>query len=103
MMSQPPGTIPGGDGYNPWGASGPPPGAPQYIPPGGQVYTIDPNTGSPFIPQDGNIILVPVPANTAVNANIQPTPKGKQTPAPANTQPTPAPSETQKPLPASDA
>ena len=98
MMAQPPGTLPGGDGYNAWGGSGPPPGAPlpQYVAPGGQVYSIDPNTGSPFM-QDGNIILVPVPANTAVNANVQPTPKGKQTPAPANTQPTPVPNEPQKP------
>ena len=98
MMTQPPGTIPGGDGYNPWGGSGPPSGAPPVTyPQGGNYVTIDPNTGSPFIPQDGNIILVPVPANTNVNANVQPTPKGKQTPVPANTQPTPAPGETPKP------
>ena len=40
MMSQPPGTIPGGDGYNPWGASGPPPGAPPYTSAGRQIYTL---------------------------------------------------------------
>ncbi len=106
-MAIPPGTIPGGDGYNAWGGSGPPPGAPPMTyPPGGQVITIDPNNPSQFIPQDGNIILVPLPANTAVNANVQPTPKGKATPtAPAaNAQtPPPATTETQKPAPTPDA
>ena len=83
MMAQPPGTLPGGDNYNPWGGSGPPPGAPptQYVAPGGQVYTIDPNNPSQFIPQDGNIILVPLPANTNVNANVKPSP----TPRSSNT------------------
>jgi len=82
-----PGALPGGDGINPWANGGtPPPGAPQYVPPGGQVYTIDPNGGSQFMPPDG-VVLVPVPANsnTAVkppkNANsntaVQPTPTPK--------------------------
>ncbi len=76
-MTQPPGTLPGGDGYNAWGnGTAPPPGAPPaYIPPGGQVYTIDPNTGSPFMPPDGGVVLVPVPANTAPAAKPTPTPK----------------------------
>jgi len=47
-------SLPGGDGYNPWAGGGVPPvGAPpqQYIPPGGQTITIDPNGGSQFMPQ----------------------------------------------------
>jgi serine/threonine protein kinase len=90
-MSIPPGTLPGGDGYNPWGGSGPPAGAPQYVPPGGQIITIDPNTGSPFIPQDGQVILVPVPANTVVNANVKPSPSPKGNNANANAAATPTP------------
>ncbi|MCU1289188.1 MAG: Protein kinase domain protein [Acidobacteria bacterium] len=98
MMAQPPGTIPGGDGYNPWGGSGPPPGAPPMnFPQGGQVITIDPNNPSQFIPQDGNIILVPIPANTNVNAAVKPspTPKGNN----ANGAPSPAPNATPKATP----
>ena len=85
-MAQPPGTLPGGDNYNPWGNGGvPPAGAPPtYVAPGGQVYTIDPNTGSPFMPPDG-IVLVPVPANTAV----KPTPTPKTPAANANVAATP--------------
>ncbi len=64
---------PGSDGYNAW-ANGvaPPPGVAQpanaalknYVPPRGQVYPIDPNGGGQFMPPEGGIILVPVPANT---------------------------------------
>lgn len=91
-------TMPGGDGYNAWANGGAPPaGAPlqNYIPPGGQVYTIDPNTGSPFMPNDG-VILVPVPTNTNTSPKSTPTPKT----APANTvpQPTPLPASTPKPM-----
>jgi serine/threonine-protein kinase len=104
MMAIPPGAVvPGGDGYNPWGGSGPPAGAPpQTFPQGGQVITIDPNTGSPFT-QDGNIILIPVPANTAaVNANVKPspTPRGNAAnanaaaPPASNTAPNPTPNST---------
>ncbi len=94
-MSQPPGTLPGGDNYNPWAAGAPPPGGPlpTYVPPGGTVYQIDPNTGSPFMPNDGTVILVPVPANTNTAAKPTPTPK---VPA-ANTNVTAAPST--KPAP----
>lgn len=76
-MSQPPGTLPGGDNYNPWAAGAPPPGGPlpTYVPPGGTVYQIDPNTGSPFMPNDTGVILVPVPANTNTAAKPSPTPK----------------------------
>lgn len=90
-MSQPPGTLAGGDGYNPWGNGGvPPPGAP-YTPPGGQIVTIDPATGSPFMPPDG-VVLVPVPINANTNA-ARPTPTPKTPAANANSaapQPTPA-------------
>jgi serine/threonine protein kinase len=90
-MTQPPGTLAGGDGYNPWGNGGvPPPGAP-YIPPGGQVVTIDPATGSPFMPPDG-VMLVPVPMNTNTNS-ARPTPTPRTPAANSNTpvpQPTPA-------------
>jgi len=102
MMMQPPGTLPGGDNYNPWGGSGPPPGAPptQYVAPGGQVYTIDPNNQSQFIPQDGNIILVPLPANTSVNANVKPSPTPRISNANANVAPpSPASNTAPKPTP----
>jgi serine/threonine protein kinase len=78
-----PGTMPGGDGYNPWANGGvPPAGAPSYVPPGGQVVTIDPTTGSPFMPSESGVILVPVPANSN---SAKPTPTPKQPPANANT------------------
>jgi hypothetical protein len=90
MMALPPGAIPGGDGYNPWGGNGPPQGAP--VAPPGNYIMIDPNTGSPFTMDSNNIILVPVPANTAVNANVnanvKPTPRGNA--ANANTSAPPA-------------
>lgn len=91
-MAVPPGTIPGGDGYDPWKNGGqPPPGAPA-IGPGGRVITIDPNNPSQFMPPEGGIVLVPVPANAntakptpmpknAANANIQPSPAPKESPA----------------------
>jgi serine/threonine protein kinase len=104
-MSQVPGTLPGGDGYNPWATGAPPPGAPSYIAPGGQVVTIDPATGSPFMPTDGGVILVPVPVNTNT-AKPSPTPKQpasnsntgtpQATPPPANTA---APKQTPTPRP----
>lgn len=87
MMSQPPGTLPGGDGYNPWGAgTAPPPGAPPmtYVAPGGQVYTFDPNNPSQFMPQEGGVILVPVPANTNTAA-AKPSPSPKTPAANTNT------------------
>jgi hypothetical protein len=98
-MEQPPGTLPGGDGFNAW-ANGvaPPPGAPlqNYVPPGGQVYTIDPNTGSQFMPPDGGVILVPIPANT--NTAVKPTPTPKTPPANAAVPPSLSPSATPKPM-----
>lgn len=76
-MILPTDSLPGGDGYNPW-ASGttPPPGAPlqQAIPPGGQMYTVDPN-GSQFMPPEGTVILVPLPVNTNTAARPETNPK----------------------------
>lgn len=90
-MAIPPGTLPGGDGYNAWGNGGaPPPGAPLPTGPGGQVITIDPNGGSQFMPQgDGSVILVPVP----VDPNATPTPGKtvKPTPTPGTPQTAPSP------------
>ncbi|MEP6849208.1 MAG: protein kinase [Acidobacteriota bacterium] len=119
-MALPPGTLPGGDGYDPWKNGGkPPPGAPS----GGQVVTIDPNNPSPFmtndgpcIPQPSGIVLCPAPVNRAVkptptprpsaaNANVAPkttpTPDAKPTPAvtktPVKPAPTPKPGQSGKP------
>jgi serine/threonine protein kinase len=91
-----PGTLPGGDGYNPWSTStAPPPGAPPqtYIGPGGQTINIPPGQ-SPFM-QDmpagctmtpSGLLLCPVTPT--------PTPKPTATPRPpanANTSSTPVP------------
>lgn len=92
--------IPGGDGYNPWATGAPPPGAPQYYPPGGQVITIDPNSGSQFMPNESGIILVPVPANAGANS-AKPTPTPSRSPA-ANVNTAPAekpPASTPTPAP----
>jgi serine/threonine protein kinase len=95
-MQLPPGTIPGGDGYNAWGSGvAPPVGAPVPVGPPGQMVTIDPNGGSQFMPQgDGSVILVPVP----VDPNATPTPGKpvKPTPTPANPQTVPSPEATPK-------
>lgn len=97
IMSQPPGTLPGGDNYNPWATGAPPPGAPPtgYVPPGGQYYTVDPSTGSPFMPPDG-VVLVPVPANTNTQA-AKPTPTPKTPAANANVQSAPPANTAAKP------
>lgn len=93
-----------GDGYNPWARGVPPPGAPTYVPPSGQVYTIDPNNPSQFMPVDGQ--FVPVPTNANVSANVKPaaTPTGKPTPpvnnANVSSAPTPAPTASPQPNPA---
>ena len=108
-MALPPGTIPGGDGYNAWANNGAPPlgappiGAPQtgvpptgYVPPPGQTVTIDPNAGSPFMPNESGIILVPIPADTGSEPKATPTPKTGA----ANTAvpPSPTAAATPKPL-----
>lgn len=88
-MDAPPGTLPGGDGYNAWANNGAPPlgappagsgstGVPTYVAPPGQTVTIDPNGGSQFMPQSDGIILVPVPvanSNSDTTAKPSPTPK----------------------------
>lgn len=93
-----PGAMPGGDGYNPWGNGvNPPPGAPTYVPPNGQM--IDPTNPNSVFMDDGNTYyIVPSPTNSNVNVQPSPTPKGAKTPVPANTQPTP-PATTDKPQP----
>ncbi len=103
-----PGTLPGGDGYNAWANGGvPPAGAPlssgtnygsappagsqvpTYIPPPGQRVTIDPNGGSPFMPNDGGVILVPIPSNTEPTAKPTPTPRVPAANIPVKTTPDP--------------
>jgi serine/threonine protein kinase len=93
MMTMPngmPQTVPNGDGYgdgkNYWGGSGPPPGAPIYVPQGGQMIDpTDPN-GSIFMPNGDGTVLVRVPVNANVSANVKtaPTPNGKTPPANVN-------------------
>jgi hypothetical protein len=114
-MAVPPGTLPGGDGYNAWSNGGAPPlgappastggVAPVYVAPPGQTVTIDPNGGSQFMPQSEGVILVPVPrndTNTAPTTKPTPTPKSPtgNTAVPATTPkpmatPIPKPSGTQ--------
>ena len=103
-MTVPPGTLPGGDGYNPWGNGGipPPGGPPQSFSPGGQTVTVAPGGQSPFtvddsqcVMQPSGLLLCPVPlANTAV----KPTPTPRKPPANANTQ-APAVNSAAKPSP----
>lgn len=104
-MDVPPGTVPGGDGYNAWASGAPPVGAPpptgqppaQYVPPGGQTVTVDPNGGSQFMPPEGGVILVPVPTgNSNTAAKPTPTPKNANTATPTGT-PKPMVSPTPKP------
>ena len=108
-MDVPPGTLPGGDGYNAWQNGGAPPiGAPQpgtggvpatglpqqYAPPGGQVVTIDPNGGSQFMPQEGGIILVPVPTNNNTAPKPAPTPATPSSNTAVKPSPTPTGTKT---------
>lgn len=117
------GTLPGGDGYNAWANGGAPPigapplgaipqaGAPlnqvptvEYIQPGGQTYTVPSSgSGSPFMPADSGVILVPVPKTP------EPTPTPNKASGDTPTK-TPPQQPTEKPLlepgkakPASDA
>jgi len=98
----------GGSDTNPYWSTGTvPPGAPQYIPPGGQV--VDPNNpNSPFNQDapgeiirgaDGNYYMI-VPSNpNAANTNTQPqkTPRATKSPAGNVVDPTVVPNETPKP------
>ncbi|MEO6590612.1 MAG: protein kinase [Pyrinomonadaceae bacterium] len=87
------------DGRDPWGSGSiPPPSGsiPYPVQPGGEVITI-PGQGSQFMPQtdgSGNIILVPIPANTNLNTNTATPAKTPKT-NPANTQVSPTPAPTQ--------
>lgn len=101
ILAQPPATLPGGDGYNPWATGVPPPGAPPtgYVPPGGTQFYIDPNTGSPFMPNDTGVILVPVPANTNAGAGAKPSPTPRTPAANANAQTAPPANTATKPVP----
>ena len=111
-MQQMQSDLPGGDGYNAWANGGvPPPGAPLnsqapplgYVPPGGQMYTIDPNAPSQFMPNLSGIDLrcmdpatrqeIPCPNAAAPAERPQDKPK---TPANANINPEPVASP--KPL-----
>jgi serine/threonine protein kinase len=101
-----PGTMPGGDGYDPWANSR------SLQPPGGTV-TIDPNSQSPFTMDPGCTMLPsgliicptqmpaaspsPTPRTTApANTNARPA----STPATPQRTPTPAPARPASPAPA---
>jgi len=98
----------GSDGNPYWQSGSVPPGAPQYIPPGGQV--IDPNNPNSVFNQDnptsgGNIIcdesgkcyyIVPPTPNANANVKASPTPKGTK-PNANVIQPTVVPNETPTP------
>jgi hypothetical protein len=102
-----PGTVPGGDGYDPCKNGGQPPAGAPNIGPGGQVITIDPNSPSQFMPAEGcvmqpsGILLCPAPLNA--NAAKKPTPTPKNN-ANANVQASPTPKTTPetKPTPAAE-
>ena len=101
-MAIPPGTLPGGDGYDAWrnGGGKPPAGAPN-IGTGGPVISIDPNNPSQFMPAEGcimqpsGILLCPAPLNA--NAAKKPTPTPKNN---ANTQASPTQKTTPEEKPA---
>ena len=91
-----------GDGKNYWGGNGPPPGAPVYVPQGGQM--IDPNNPNSIFMQDGTV-LVPVPVNGNVSVNAKPaaTLTGKNPNANVNANvasPAPTPAANPSPNPA---
>ncbi|HEX6124268.1 MAG TPA: protein kinase [Pyrinomonadaceae bacterium] len=117
------GTMPGGDGYNPWATGAPPPGAPpQTYGPGGGTINIPPGQ-SPFM-QDmppgcsvtpSGLILCPVtptptprqsptPRPPAANANTTSTPVPDPRPTAVPARPSPSPAATRPPAnrPAAD-
>ena len=104
-LTAPTDTLPGGDGYNPWGAGGPPIGAP----PPGQTVTVG-NTDSQFMPSDsvqgGQIVcgedgkcyyVVGGPPNANANVKASPSPKTAKSPNANVVQPTVEPNDTTKP------
>lgn len=95
-----PNTLDGSDGNPYWQTGRVPPGAPQYVPPGGQV--IDPNNpNSPFMRDEGGNYYIMVPQTTTPNSNVNTQPSTTKTPKvnSANTtvQPSPSPNDTPKP------
>ena len=90
--------MPGGDGYDPWGRGGaPPPGAPppsSY--PGNYVY-IPGDSGSVFMPNGDQVILVPKVSDA--NANVEPSPAKSPKGNNANAKPSPVPSDTPDEVP----
>jgi len=113
------GQLPGGDGYNAWANGGlPQAGAPlsgvttgplagsqipqtggalppQAIAPPGQTITIPPGGGSVFMPNEGGVILVPVPRNEEPAAN---TAQGKHPNSNTSVKPAANPGPTPKPM-----
>lgn len=99
MILTVPETLSGGNGNPYWQSGTVPPGAPQYVPPSGEVVTVpncDPN--NPFMPCDTQVITQPVPANSNVNAALSPSPRPTKSPA-GNVSPTPQTTESPKPSP----
>jgi len=76
-----PGTVPGGDSYNPWATGAPPAGAPPqtYIGPGGTTVNIPPGQ-SPFM-QDMPAGCTMTPSGLLL-CPVTPTPTPKQSPTP---------------------
>lgn len=108
IMAQPPGSLPGGDNYNPWATGAPPPGAPAYVPPGGQTYSGDPASGSQFMQPlgpdlvckditTGEIVPCPNTFKTPEKPAVKPTPSPKTPNANANTQTAPPADTPEKP------
>lgn len=100
------------DGVDPWGRGTVTPpsdgGIPYPVQPGGEVITIPGQGGSQFMPQldpNGQVILIPIPANTIVNANTATptkTPRSNSntnTAQPASTPTQQPPANTAKPTP----
>lgn len=107
MTLEMPQNLGGSDAGNPYWQNGTvPPGAPQYIPPGGQV--IDPNNpNSPFNPDepsqiiqgpDGKYYMIVGPTpNANTNVKTAPSPRTTKSPAANVVDPTVVPNETPKP------
>lgn len=99
-LSMAPGTMPGGDGYDPWA------NAPTLQPPSG-TYTIPSDSGSPFTIDPGCTMLpsglvicptqmpqadpTPTPRTPSTNTNMSPRPVVTPTPAAPVRTPTPTP------------
>ena len=91
-----PGVMPGGDGYDPWARGGrPPTGAPQYVPPTGQMYDGNANPDSPFmVPEGYELRQVNANINTKAQPSATKTPRANS--ANSNVNPSPMPTVPQK-------